>query len=107
MSCLSLWAISPGVRSRSRRRYQEVLCTSPLGAFRRSFPSSTCIAQRFYETISAIHLVKTFGRGHQQYLTELERRSHSSFRGAIAWNNHFMYLICKSCDQKFDSKENV
>ncbi|MEH2156556.1 hypothetical protein [Nostoc sp.] len=22
--------------------------------------------------------------GHQQYLTELERRSHSSFRGAIA-----------------------
>ncbi|MEH1969384.1 hypothetical protein [Nostoc sp.] len=57
---------------------------SPLSAFRRSFRSSTCIAQRFYETISAIHLVKAFGRGHQQYLTELERRSHSSFRGAIA-----------------------
>ncbi|MCC5626524.1 hypothetical protein [Nostoc sp. CHAB 5715] len=81
---MSLWAISPGVRSRSRRLLPGNICTLPLSAFRRSFRSSTCIAQRFYETVSAIHLVKAFGRGHQQYLTELERRSHSSFRGAIA-----------------------
>ncbi|MHC5746431.1 MAG: hypothetical protein ACYTXT_31970 [Nostoc sp.] len=45
-------------------------------------------------------MVKPFGRVYQQYLTELERRSHSSFRGAIAWNNHFIYFICRKLQSK-------
>ncbi|WP_234017005.1 hypothetical protein [Nostoc sp. 'Lobaria pulmonaria (5183) cyanobiont'] len=54
-----------------------------------------------------ITIIQKYAKFHYSDHTELERRSHSSFRGAIAWNNHFMYLICKSCDQKFYSKANV